>query len=145
MPDVPVEQPIDMLVDRFIKLRDGLKVADEAHKEKTKAAREYLDQLNAQLLMRLNALGGESVKTRVGTVYRSSRKSASIADGKAFREFVTEGGHFDLLDWKANATAVADFIDAHEAPPPGVSFSVAFQVGVRRGVATAASEPASNS
>lgn len=123
---------IEELVAQYVRLRDKLKEADDAHKAKTKTARDYLEQLNGKLLDRLNDVGGESVKTGSGTVYRSTKKSATIADGGAFREYVIDNGKFDLVDWKANALAVSEFITEHSAPPPGINYSTAFTVGVRR-------------
>lgn len=122
----------EMLVDQYVKLRDKLKEADDAHKEKTAAAREYKAQLEARLLEKLNEAGGDSVKTKAGTVYRTTRRSATIADGDAFRKFVISNEAFDLVDWRANATAVGDFIDDQQVPPPGVNFTTAFTVGIRR-------------
>lgn len=131
---VQVELPdsIDELVSQYIKLRDKIKEADDAHKKKTEQARAYLDLLNGKLLERLNTLGGESVKTAHGTVYRTTRRSASIADGDTFRQYVIDNEGFDLVDWRANANAVDDFIKEHGVQPPGVNFSTAFTVGVRR-------------
>jgi hypothetical protein len=128
---IPPEN-IDELVAQYVKLRDKLKEADDAHKEKTKTARAYLEQLNGKLLDRLNELGGESVKTASGTAYRTTRRTATIADGGTFRAYVIDNEQYDLVDWRANAVAVGDYIAEHEAPPPGVNFSTAFTVGVRR-------------
>lgn len=128
--DIPVS--IEELVSQYIRLRDTIKQAEDAHKAKLKDAKEHLELLNNTLLERLNALGGESVKTASGTVYRSTKRSASIKDGDVFRRFVIEHEAFDLVDWRANATAVDDFIQEQSAPPPGVDFSTTYIVGVRR-------------
>lgn len=122
----------DLMVERYVTLRDKLKEADDGHKAKTKAAREYLEKLNGQILAKLNEVGSDSTSTPHGTAYRTMRKSATIADGEAFRKFVIKGKLFDLVDWKANANAVSDFIDTNQAPPPGVNYSTTFLVGVRR-------------
>jgi len=37
-----------------------------------------------------------------------------------------------LLDRKANVTAVVDFIEENNAPPPGVNLNQVYVVGVRR-------------
>ena len=132
MVEVDLPDNVDELVRQYVALRDKLKEAEDAHKNKTSNAREYLDLLNAKLLERLNAVGGEGVKTKHGTVYRTTKKSASIADGGAFKTFVQQNKMFDLVDWRANANAVADYIDENQAPPPGVNFSTHFTVGVRR-------------
>ena len=128
--DSPVN--IDELVSQYVRLRDKIKEADDAHKAKLKDAKDHLESLNNTLLERLNQVGGESVKTSSGTVYRTTRRTASIADGEAFRQFVINNEAFDLVDWKANALAVDDFIKEEKAPPPGVNFTTAFTVGVRR-------------
>lgn len=132
--EVAVQLPdnIDELVAQYIKLRDKIKEADEAHKKKTELARTYLDKLNGKLLERLNEVGGDSVKTPHGTAYRTARRSATIADGDVFRKYVIDNQMFDLVDWRANAGAVDDFINDNGSQPPGVNYSVAYTVGVRR-------------
>lgn len=129
---VPVPNTVEEIVDQFVRLRDKIKEADDAHKARTKIARDHKDLLEAKLLEKLNEIGGESVKTKNGTVYRTTRRSASIADGDAFRQYVINNGEFDLVDWRANANAVDDYIRSNTVPPPGVNFSTAFTVGVRR-------------
>jgi len=119
-------------VDQFVKLRDLIRAKDDEHKNNMKPLKETLEQLNAVLLKHLDELGGESVKTDSGTVYRTERKNASLADAEAFMDFVVRHGAFDLLDRKANVTAVEDYINDHDAPPPGVNFTKTFVVGVRR-------------
>ena len=130
--DIQLPDAIDDLVAQMVKVRDKLKEADDAHKLKTKVARDYKDALEAKLLARLNELGGDSVKTASGTVYRTTRRSATIADGDLFRQYVITNEAFALVDWRANATAVDDFIKQETTPPPGVNFTTAFTVGVRR-------------
>lgn len=122
----------EILVEQYVRLRDTLKKADEDHKEKTRAAREYKEELETKLLAKLNEAGGESVKTKEGTVYRTTKRSASVADGDVFRKFIIEHELFDLVDWRANAPAVGEYIEEEGAPPPGINFSTAFTVGVRR-------------
>lgn len=129
---VEIPENIDQLVSQYIRLRDKIKEVEDAHKEKLKDAKEHLEALNNTLLTRLNQLGGESVKTEHGTVYRTTRRSATISDGDTFRQFVITNEAFDLVDWRANANAVDDFIQEQSAPPPGVNFSTTYTVGVRR-------------
>lgn len=129
---IKLPENIDDLVDQYVRLRDKIKEADDAHKKKVQPAKTHLELLNNTLLERLNNLGGESVKTASGTVYRTSKRSASIADGSVFREYVIDNAEWNLVDWRANSTAVDDYIKSNEVPPPGVNFSVHYVVGVRR-------------
>jgi len=75
---------------------------------------------------------GNSIATDAGTAYRTEKKSASLADSEAFMNYVIANQAFDLLDRKANVTAVEEHIKENDAPPPGVNFSSTFVVGVRR-------------
>lgn len=145
-PTPPTKPPVtvDTRVSQYVRLRDHIKALDDAHKKKMEPLRETLEQLNSDLLARLDQAGAESVKTEHGTVYKTAKKSASIADKSAFWAWVVATGDWDLLDYKANPTAVEDFIAKRAAeyeadptkpkpaPPPGVNFSKAFVVGVRR-------------
>jgi hypothetical protein len=97
-----------------------------------KPYKEMLDKLNSVLLDHLNTINGESVRTDTGTVYRTEKKAASLADPDAFMRYVIGSEAWDLLDRKANVTAVSDFIEENNAPPPGVNFSTTYVVGVRR-------------
>lgn len=130
--DVELPDNVEELVSQYVRLRDKLKEADDAHKKRTAGAREHLEKLNGKMLERLNELGGDSVKTASGTVYRTTKRSASIADGDLFRGWVIQNSAYDVVDWKANANAVDDFIKAEGSPPPGVNYSQTYLVGVRR-------------
>jgi hypothetical protein len=123
---------INKRVAQYVALRDEIKKHDDAHKEKMKPYRELLDKLNGALLEQLNTVQGKSISTDAGTVYRTEKKSASLADADAFMRYVVDNAEWDLLDRKANVTAVADYIEEHEYPPPGVNFSTTFVAGVRR-------------
>jgi phage tail tube protein FII len=130
--NAPIKPDIGKRVEQYVMLRDKIKKLDDEHKEKMKIFRETLEKLNGVMLAHLNDMNGESVRTDAGTVYRTEKKSASIADGDAFMRYVVGEEAWDLLDRKANVTAVADFIEEHKSPPPGVNFTTAFVVGVRR-------------
>lgn len=127
-------QPVDIehRVEQYVALRDEIKRRDDEHKEAMKPYRELLDKFNGELLKALEAVNGKSVSTSAGTVYRTEKKSASLADPDAFMRFVIDTQQFDLLDRKANVTAVTDFLSDHGQLPPGVNYSTTFVAGVRR-------------
>lgn len=129
-----MDQAIDIhsRVDQYVRLRDKIKELDEAHKTKMAPYREALDNLNSLLLNHLNQVGGDSVKTGSGTVYRTAKKSASLADKTAFWAFVVATCDWDLIDYKANPTAVAEYAEKNGALPPGVNLNIRQEVGVRR-------------
>jgi hypothetical protein len=120
------------LVEKFVTLRDKLREADDRHKQRTSGARETLTALEVEMLDRLNQADGNSFASPAGTVYRTSRKSATIMDSDIFRSFVIDNKAWDLVDIRANGPATAAYLDEHGAIPPGVNYTVHYTVGVRR-------------
>ena len=123
---------INKRIEQYIKLRDKIAEIKKRQKDELKPYNETLEKLNAVLLAHLNTVNGNSVSSDAGVAYRSEKKSASLADPEAFRKFVIANQLFDLIDWKANVTAVEDYINEKELPPPGVNFSSVTVAGVRR-------------
>lgn len=119
-------------VAQYVALRDIIKEKEAAHKKELERHKKALEDLNSLLLNHLNAIKGNSLATDAGTVYRTEKKSAPLTDAKAFMDYVIKNAAFDLLDRKANVTAVVEYIKHNSAPPPGVNFSSTYVVGVRR-------------
>jgi hypothetical protein len=128
----PAAIDINVRINQYVSLRDKIQALDKAHKEKMAPFREMLDTLGGVLLTHLDNIAADSVATPSGTVYKTVKNSASIADGGAFWNYVNTSGDWDLIDKKANVTAVMEFIEHHNAPPPGVNFTSVMTVGVRR-------------
>ena len=119
-------------VAQYVKLRDLIKIKEKEFNDGIKKYKDALNSLNSLLLDHLNNVGANSVATDSGTVYRTEKKSASLVDPAAFMEYVITNGAWDLLDRKANITAVAAFMKENNTLPPGCNFNSAFIVGVRR-------------
>lgn len=123
---------IETRIDQYVKLRDLIKEQDDAHKKKMEPYRTALEQLNNVLLNHLNTVGVDSAKTGAGTVYKTVKRSASLEDADAFMRHVIGGEHWELLERKANVTAVQAFVDENGVLPPGVKWTSTQVVGVRR-------------
>ena len=123
---------IDKRVGQFVQLRDKINEIKEKHKQELAPFNEALEKLNSLLLNHLNQIGGDSVKTAQGTVYKTVKKSASIADKTAFWAYVVANADWDLIDYKANVSAVAEHAEDKGTLPPGVNLTQNSLVGVRR-------------
>lgn len=123
---------IEQRIEQYVRLRDTIKEKDDAHKEAMKPFRELLEGLNSVLLDYLNNIGVDSAATKMGTVYRTAKESASLEDADSFMRHVIGTESWELLERKANLTAVREFVAEHGALPPGVKLSSIQQVGVRR-------------
>jgi hypothetical protein len=118
---------------QYIDLRDKITAIKKRHTEELAPYTEALHKLNMMLLDHLNSINTDTTAVRgVGTVYRKENVSATLADAEAFRDYVIQSGDWNMADIKANKTAVKDYVDEHGTPPVGVTYTVTFDVGVRR-------------
>ena len=122
----------EKFVGQFVALRDKLKAMDAAHDEARKPLREAMDVISGRLTELLEATSSEAIRTSSGTVYTITRYTASLADPEAFMNHVVATEQFELLDRKANATAVREYVEEHKALPPGCNLNPIKTVGVRR-------------
>jgi hypothetical protein len=128
-----LSQPqINALVKKYIELRDEVKAIEAEFDLKKKPKKEAMEQIQGILLGFLDKSGGTAMKTEFGTCYSTTRYSASLADADAFMRFVVDQKAFHMLDRKANATAVREYVEEHQGNlPPGVNLTQIKSVGVR--------------
>ena len=136
MSEQPVSEQSEIAkrVEQFIKLRD--KIA-EVKKEQEAVLKPYTDtllKLNTMLLELVAAAGVDSVKINgVGTVFKTVKDSATVADGAEFRRFVIGNEMWDMIDWRANAPGVRAYMEENEGGvPPGINFRRNASINVRR-------------
>lgn len=122
----------DECIDLFIKLRDILKELDEEHERRTAPLLEKKKVLEGRLQELLDQTGGDSIKTAHGTCHLTTRRSTSLADPDAFMNFVKDTEQWELLDRRANTTAVYEFVRKNGGLPPGCTLSAVKTIGVRR-------------
>jgi hypothetical protein len=127
-----MSEDMDKRVEQYIAVRDALKRLAEKHEAEIKPLLEIQDILSGKMQAFLDAGGIENVKTKHGTFYRSTRYTASLADPDAFMNFVKTTGKFELLDRRANATAVRDYVKETTQLPPGCNLNAIQTIGVRR-------------
>lgn len=134
--DVLREEPpkgsIATAVEEYIKVRDRRRELRRRYVESDEPLMQREQVLTGTILAHLNDIGGESVRTPYGTCYRSERATASLADPDLFMRHVQDQGAFELLERKANVTAVREYVAEHKAPPPGVNYHVMVTLGVQK-------------
>lgn len=123
---------VEKRVKQYIAVRDALKKMDEEHDARKKPLVDLQNTLTGWLQQFMEEAGAENVKTSEGTCYQSTRYTASLADPEAFMKFVRTTENYDLLDRKANVTAVKDYVAEKGGLPPGVNLSAIKTIGVRR-------------
>lgn len=130
---------MDKKVEQFIKVRDIIKRMDDEYEEKVTEWKDILEKLRGEIQAFLNDNGLKNLRTPAGSCYTSEKSTASLADPEAFMNYVTANNAFDLLDRRANGTAVKDFVKKHKSLPPGCNLNTIQTLGVTR-AASAPSE-----
>lgn len=114
---------------QYVLVRDKIADIDERRKK----AVEVKNMLAAEIMQFLIANKIENLRTSAGTCYISEKTTASLADNKAFFDFVVASERWELLDKRANSTACADYAQQHGgALPPGVNLNTVKTLGLRR-------------
>jgi len=127
------EIDIDKRVGQYVQLRDNIKEIEARHKEELAPFKDALEQLGNLLLSHLNSTKTDSARSKSGTAFKTTKHSATLADKQKFWDYVESTEQWELLDFKANVTAVGAFIEERRELPPGVNYSSIETVNVRRG------------
>lgn len=121
------------MVEEYIALRDGKKKAEDVFEEWCKANfGTRMLELEGHLLATLNTLGLDSLASPSGTAYKLVTTSVTVADAREFRRHVIGLEDWDLIDWRANKTAINDKVEKGEDLPPGINRTTFVKVGIRR-------------
>lgn len=125
-------EDIDKRVEQYVALRDIVKSIDEKWETEKKKYTSLMEEVSGRIqkFMSENNIT-ENLKTKSGTCYVSTRYTASVQDGQAFMEFV-KAGNWDMIERRANPTAVKDYVKANNQLPAGVNLSAIQSLGVRR-------------
>jgi hypothetical protein len=126
---------IDMeaLVAEYIVLRDTKKEKTEAFKiAMQEEIQSRMDAIEGEILDFMNKTNQKNAKTAYGTASRVEDVSATIADAAEFRHYVVGSEAWEMIDWRANKTAVKEIVEATGAPPPGVNFVRNYKIQVRK-------------
>lgn len=133
VPATPGVPDLNKLIDSYVALRDRKREIEAKHKAELAPYTKVMNEIEGRMLEYMQQSGMSSVNTPGGTAYQSTKRSASIKDGMAFRNFVVEQGAFSLVDWRANANAVFEYIAEHDGvAPPGVNPTSRVTVNFRR-------------
>lgn len=121
------------LLKLFIALRDRRAVRKAEYQSDDEGDRTKQDKIEVEFLRRFNERGIDNVSARdVGTAYKSTRASATVADWEGLLGHVQENDAWELLERRVNKTAVEQFKSVNDDLPPGVNWSETQVVNFRR-------------
>lgn len=123
---------MDELVENYVKLRDAKAQLKAQYDAKRAKLDEILTQIEGNLLLKFQELGCESVRTSVGTAYKSTRTSATVADWDIILEHILDTENYTLFDHRISKKAVEEYKEENGDLPPGINWREEVVVNVRR-------------
>lgn len=127
-----METKEDVLVSKYIRLRDLKDRAKAEYDEKVSKVEIVMEQIEADLMTFLNASGLESARAASGTFFKRTTTSAKVADRDTFLHFVIENDALNFLESRVNKTAVEEYIAEHKEVPPGIDVTRITTISVNR-------------
>src|SRR5947207_1239008 len=122
----------DTQIEQYFAIEAKIDQLEAFHKSQLAPLKAMREKLRTLMLTMLQDSGQQSAKTARGTVYQLTRTSASLIDPFEFQRHVIGTESWELLDWRANKTAVVDFMETHAGLlPPGVKVTQMLDIGVR--------------
>lgn len=121
----------EQLIQRYVQMRDDKQALAEQQAAQMKPYNDALQVLETALQDALNQCGGDSIKTKSGTAYKSSATTCKVEDWPSFITFVQETGDMDLLVRNVNKTRYQELIEGGRLVP-GISVATVQRVNVRR-------------
>jgi len=121
------------LLKLFIGLRDRRATRKAAYDDDDASDKEKQNKIEIEFLRRFQDRGIDNVSARdVGTAYKSTRSSATVADWEVVLDYVQNNEAWELLERRVNKTAVEQYKSAEGDLPPGVNWSETQVVNFRR-------------
>lgn len=128
------------LIKLYRECKEKKDLLDAQHKAKLADLLKLMEKLEGKLDKFLTDHKVLNFKTSYGTAYIKTRWSASLVNPDDFMGYVVDSGEWNLLDRKANVTAVRAYADKHKELPPGAKLSSRRVVHVVKAGATVPSD-----
>ena len=120
-------------IDGYVKIRDQKKELDAVQKEQMAPLNEKLRTIEAWLMREfLKSNVTQQKGTSGGTAFIQSNDSVKVTDQEVFMQFCKDRDAYELLDVRASKTVVKAFIENSNEVPPGISYTQANVIRVRR-------------
>jgi len=123
----------ESLTKIYIAARDRRAQRKAAYNEEDAADKMKQEKIEIEFLRRFQERGIDSVSIRnVGTAYKSTRSSATVADWDAFLDYVVSNEAWELLERRVNKTALEQIKEVEGDLAPGTNWSETVVINFRR-------------
>lgn len=128
------ELSLDQVIARKFALDTEIALIQGRHKAELEPLQEELHMCELFVKDEMNKGGFQQVKNATGDmVYFSTKDRANVGDWDTALATIREQGLWHLLKKDVSKTAVKEYIEVHNAPPPGVKYETYRDLNWRRG------------
>jgi len=121
------------LLKYFIGLRDRRAQRKAAFDADDAGDKDKQNKIEVEFLRRFNERGIDNVSSKdIGTAYRSTRSSATVADWDVFIGHVIKNDAWELLERRVNKKSHQEHTEVHGDLVPGTNYSETQVVNFRR-------------
>ena len=123
---------IDILIDKYIQMRDAVDEETNKFKSKIKDATDVADLIEAVLMEKMDQTGLQSGSSTSGTAYFADKTMCGVGVWDELLPFIMQGNP-QFLNKAVNKTAVKEYMEENDgALPPGVRWDVERVLQIRK-------------
>lgn len=120
---------------KYIETRDKRRALKRLFETEDAPFKDLETNLGLWLQRYMMDAGIDQIKAKdIGVTFLTTKFTASLKDPDEFMKYVVANNRFDLMDRKANTTAVRDFLKKEGALPPGANLNAIQTIGVHKKV-----------
>lgn len=123
---------LDDIIQKFVELRDQKEALQNSVKAQIQGIDEQLKTLTGYLMLKMQESGQDAVKTAYGTAFKKESDFVSVSNWDDTLAYIRANGAWSMLNKAVNKTAVKEYIEQNEVPPPGINYTRIVEVQVRR-------------
>jgi hypothetical protein len=123
---------VDVVVKKYIELRDEVARIDAEAKERCNALKASMGKLDAWLRLKSEADGVESFKTQHGTAFYTTVDFAQVADWTAVLDYIITKEAWDMLEKRVAKTAIRAIVNETQVVPPGINYGTRKELNIRK-------------
>jgi uncharacterized protein YeeX (DUF496 family) len=123
----------DRLASAYIKMRDKRSQLQKEFDEQDKKIEAQMEMVAEELLKLCKTIGADSIRTSVGTVFRSVKTRYETTDWENMYAFIKEHDIPQVLERRISTTNMKQFLDENPTLMPiGMNVNNKYTVTVRR-------------
>lgn len=127
-----VDVNLDGAIAKYVELRDAVARHEADFKAKTAPMQAAMKTIEGYFMNLVNKTGQTTFGGPSGTAFRDTKTGCNVKDWETFLPWMKANDAFQLLNKAVNKTAVKEYIDAHDTPPPGIEWVAIYDIKIRR-------------